>query len=597
MAVGSLSRISSSSGNEQVSDGSALTAEQLGITARSVDDKLIVTAGPGTGKTHTLVSRLETLIGGESDIAGQEILSLSFSRAAVGVLRRRISALSSRGSRVRSSTFDSFATRLLKIDGHADLYEADYDARIVLATELLSAQPIDELMETRHVLVDEAQDLTGVRADFVLKLLEIANCGFTIFTDEAQAIYDFTGESPVKSSFVNRLIDRYGNEVRALDLTINHRTADKQLLAIADLGSLIRDSDANPSDVVGAFARATRNLPAAGSIDNAAMLLGAGANVAVLTRRNSEALAISEVLHDKGIRHQLRRRADDPVIGVWLSQLQSATDSARLTLDDLESSASSLPWSPDVTWNALGRVVRPRRGVLNLSQLAEALAGAPPPDELLELSTDGVVISSIHRAKGLEFDTVLIVPFDTDGDEWMSESRVLYVGLTRAKLSLMTLNKIDDGRWSFSKRGQRWTRIGFAGKHRYTTGVEVVGTDAVTFDPAGATKPRDDPAAVTDYLYSSVESGDHVTLQRRDDEMVGLIYDILHGDRWVGSMSPRFGEILGWELGRKPPPSAIHGCRVESVATTALPSSVAEILGAPSQLVPTCRIHGVGKWS
>lgn len=123
-----------------------------------------------------------------------------------------------------------------------------------------------------------------------------------------------------------------------------------------------------------------------------------------------------------------------------------------------------------------------------------------------------------------------------------------------------------------------------------------MGTDAVTFDPAGAAKPRSDPAAVTDYLYSSVESGDHVTLQRRDDE-IGLIYDILHEDRWVGSMTPRFGEIIGRELGRKPPPSAIHGCRVESVATTALPSSVAEILGAPSQLVPTCRIHGVGKWS
>lgn len=579
-----------------MSDGSTLTAEQLGVIARSVDDKLIVTAGPGTGKTHTLVSRLKTLISGESDVAGQEILSLSFSRAAVGVLRGRISALSSRGSRVRSSTFDSFATRLLKFDGDTDLHKADYDARIVLATELLSAQPIDELLQTRHILVDEAQDLTGVRADFVLKLLEVADCGFTIFTDEAQAIYDFTSESPADASFVNRLVDRYGNELQALDLTINHRTEDKHLLAIADLGSIIRDSDANPREIVGAFARATRNLPAAGSIDNAAVLLSGGANVAVLTRRNSEALAISEVLHEKGIRHQLRRRADDPVIGVWLSQLQRATDSNRLTLADLENAAPKLPWPPDVTWNALSSALRPRRGVLNLPQLAEALAGAPPPDELLQLSTNGVVISSIHRAKGLEFDTVLLVPFDIDDAEWMHESRVLYVGMTRAKLNLMTLNKIDDGRWSFSGRGQRWRRIGFAGKHRYTTGVEVMGMDAETFDPVGAIKPRDDPESISDYLFSSVESGDRVTLVRRVDDGMDLMYDVLHEDRWVGSTTARFGEILGWELGRKPPPSAIDGCRVEAIVTTALPSVVANVLGTRTQLVPTCRIQGVGTW-
>lgn len=578
-------------------DRPELTAEQLSVVERPVGDKLIVTAGPGTGKTHTLVSRLEFLISGDADVAGQEILSLSFSRAAVGVLRRRVSALSSRGSRVRSATFDSFATRLLKYHGQSDLDGADYDTRIALATELLSPEPIDELRETRHIFVDEAQDLTGVRAGFVLKLLAVTDCGYTVFADQAQAIYDFNRESAVGESFVDRLTQAHQSVIHTLQLTTNHRTDDRQLLAIAGLGTTIRGQDATRQATINGLIRATRTLPAGGSIDDAAPLLAGSANVAILTRRNSEALAISEVLHDRGVSHQLRRRADDPVIGSWLSELQRSAESNRLTLVDLEKAAPVLPWPADVTWNALSRVVRPRRGLLNLSQVAEALAGAVPPDELLQLSADGVVVSSIHRSKGLEFDTVLLVPFDIDGEDWLFEARVLYVGMTRARLNLLTLNKVDDGHWSFSKRGQRWKRIGFAGKRRYTTGIEVTGVDTVTFDPAGAIKPNDDPTSIGDYLLDSVASGDLVTLKRPDDSNTGVLYDVLHAGRWIASTTPRFGEILQWELDKKPLPSVIEGCRVETIATTALPSVVAEMLGTSSQLVPTCRIQGVGIWS
>ncbi|WP_395307516.1 UvrD-helicase domain-containing protein [Mycobacterium sp. AMU20-3851] len=577
-------------------DSPGLTAEQLNVVERPVADKLIVTAGPGTGKTHTLVSRLEFLIAGDSDVAGQEILSLSFSRAAVGVLRRRVSALTSRGSRARSTTFDSFATKLLKLHGQSDLDGVDYDARIARATELLSPGSIDELRDTRHIFVDEAQDLIGVRADFVLKLLTTTDCGFTVFADQAQAIYDFTGDSAAGPSFVDRVIDLCGSQIHIIHLTTNHRTEDRQLLGIAGLGMSLRDNSADPRATIDALVRATRGLPAAGSIDDAAPLLGSSSNVAILTRRNSEALTISEVLHNKGIRHRLRRRADDPVIGSWLSELTRSAELNRLTLNDLENAAPILPWPADVTWNALSRAFRPRKGVLNLSQLGEALAGGIPPDELLEVGAEGVLISSIHRSKGLEFDTVLLVPFDIDDDDWLFEARVLYVGMTRARLNLLTLNKVDDGRWSFSKRGQRWKRIGFAGKRRYTTGIEVMGVDTVTFDPVGAIKPNDDPSAVSDYLLGSVVSGDPVTLARRDDGDAGTIYDVLHAGRWVASTRPRFSEILQSELDEKPLPAVIEGCRVEAIATTALPGPVAELLGIGTQLVPTCRIQGVGTW-
>ncbi|MCK0173890.1 UvrD-helicase domain-containing protein [Mycolicibacterium sp. F2034L] len=575
----------------------SLSAEQLSVVEQPIDSKTVVTAGPGTGKTHTLVSRIEHLIGEDSEVAGQEVLSLSFSRAAVGVLRRRVSMLSTRGSRVRSATFDSFATRLLDTYGESSLEGIGYDRRIELAIELLCTRVVDELHETRHVLVDEAQDLTGVRADFVHKLLEVTNCGFTVFADRAQAVYEFGNEVPDGRSFVERVSATYADTVQAMHLTTNFRTTDPDILAVAALGGPIRHTSAERDQVVDQFDHVTRGLPTAGAITDAAYMLQGAADTAILTRRNSEALAVSDALAAAGVEHQLRRRADDPVVGAWLSRLQHELGSRRLTLADLEPASPLLPWTPAVTWAALSRAARPRKGVLDLGQVAEHLAALVPPDELIDTGTGGVVVSSIHRAKGLEFDTVLLVPFDIDASsDWLEEARVLYVGLTRARHTLMTLKRVDDGRWNFSNRAQRWRRIKFAGKRRYTTGVEVSGSDVFTFHPAGASSPAEPPAGVCEYLWSAVHKGDPVVLERRNDDASPVRYDVLHNGQWVATTTELFGDVVANRLDLRASPTRIGGCRVESVATTALTASVAELFDLKTQLVPSCRIHGVGTW-
>lgn len=556
----------------------------------------MVTAGPGAGKTHTLVSRIEHMVTSDDDVAGQEILSLSFSRVAVGELRRRLSALSSRGSRVRSATFDSFATRLLQNYGDTSLEGVDYDRRIELAIDLIGDVDLEELTEIRHICVDEAQDLTGVRADFVLKLLQVTDCGFTVFADPAQAIYDFAEESPTGPSFVDRLDEAYAAEMVRIHLATNHRTDDESLLAIAGLGELLRHPESVRETVVDALDRAVRGLPAAGSIADAAFMLQGAKDTALLTRRNSEALAISSALYAAGVAHQFRRRADDPVVGGWLSRLSASVDSRRITMDSLQSSADVLPWTPEVTWAALSIAARPRKGVLNLDELAETLAERIPPDELIDNRSGGVVVSSIHRAKGLEFDTVLIVPFEIADEDWLQEARVLYVGLTRAKHNLMTLKKVDDGRWRYVPEEHRWRRIAFRGKRRDTTGIEISGRDAATFDPTGAAAPRRDALEVADYLLTAVAPGDPVTLQRRGLSASGCVYDVTHNGQWVAATTATFGEIISGRLGLNAPPSLIEGCRVETVATTALAAPVAEVLGIRERLVPNCRIQGVGTW-
>ena len=66
------------------------TTEQATVVSLPVEAHALVSAAAGTGKTHALAGRLTHLVESEGLSAGDELLVLSFSRAAVAELRRRI---------------------------------------------------------------------------------------------------------------------------------------------------------------------------------------------------------------------------------------------------------------------------------------------------------------------------------------------------------------------------------------------------------------------------------------------------------------------------------------------------------------------------
>jgi superfamily I DNA/RNA helicase len=89
-------------------------------------------------------------------------------------------------------TFDSFASRVLREAATNTMWEAaGYDGRIAAATRLiLDGRAELILAHVRHILVDEVQDLVGVRAALVSALLADQTRGWTAFGDPAQAIYE-----------------------------------------------------------------------------------------------------------------------------------------------------------------------------------------------------------------------------------------------------------------------------------------------------------------------------------------------------------------------------------------------------------------------
>jgi DNA helicase II / ATP-dependent DNA helicase PcrA len=86
-------------------------AQEAAVT--HADGPLVVVAGAGTGKTHTIVQRFAWLVGGGTP--AEQILALTFSAPAAADLRERLEAtLTAPYEELHVETFRSFALRLLQ---------------------------------------------------------------------------------------------------------------------------------------------------------------------------------------------------------------------------------------------------------------------------------------------------------------------------------------------------------------------------------------------------------------------------------------------------------------------------------------------------
>ncbi len=156
----------------------------------------LVDAGPGTGKTAVACSRIEWLVKNEK-VPPAQIWLISFTRTAVHEIRERVTRLLNRSisKAVQMATLDSMAWQLHSGINRTASISGSFDDNIrALHGELEDNRNVEEYLgELRHLVIDEAQDIVGVRADLLLALIEKlpASCGVTVFADEAQAIYGF----------------------------------------------------------------------------------------------------------------------------------------------------------------------------------------------------------------------------------------------------------------------------------------------------------------------------------------------------------------------------------------------------------------------
>lgn len=362
-------------------DSPLLTDEQLAVVEQPWDARVLVTAGAGAGKTHTLVRRLDALCGHEDPeqaLEAAEILVLTFSRAAARELRERISRHGERAHRVRARTFDAWAYEVL-LQAHPDgeWGAVGFDERIAAATRAIAkgALEIGDAVPPAHVVIDEVQDLLGGRRELVETLLDRyqGSCGFTVVGDSAQSVYGFQIKGLVERAdetgrFFDWLRCSYPDDLVELHLTRNFRAVTAEARVALPLGPRLQGlSDPNEAGTLYDELRDVLQDPAngMGGLDDEFTLDGLrnlADTCAILTRDNQQALVVSDLLHAHGIDHRLRRPLEERPVPYWVAELLHRTEASVLSEDRFRALLAEipLPYEPDaaVLWAVLRRVAR-----------------------------------------------------------------------------------------------------------------------------------------------------------------------------------------------------------------------------------------------
>ncbi|BEL01963.1 hypothetical protein Q0Z83_001540 [Actinoplanes sichuanensis] len=552
------------------------TDEQLSVIRQPVDSRTLLIAPAGTGKTFTVVRRIEHLL--EEGLAPDEILTLSFSRAAVAELAKRTQG---RTRLVDVRTFDAWALDLLRNTYSDEEWgHWTFDERIAEATTALAQGDTEHYTHRiRHVLLDEVQDLVGARQDMVRALLTALDCGFTVVGDPAQAIYRFQQRAGTAEGDVfTWLRATYADDLEETALSRDFRARKPREPALIACGVELRTSEV-AEQTIRSIRHRFLDLLCVGTVGEiAGGLAHQGGTSAVLCRDNGQVLQVSAELHEAGVPHRVQGRAGEVGFPAWVADL--LRHDGR-TIDEDTFRAGTGATDSALAWAALRGAAGAGSNRVDLDRLRTAFASGRHrllPDPAAE---PVVSVSSMHRAKGLEYDHVFILENPArDHHDALDEARLLYMAMTRSREDLFRLEAIASGGPLHVKRCKangRWARYHFR-RHRGRYGLAVEPGDVSADLPAGTAVFTDDPAELQLYLARRVRPGDSVTLERADtepaDELPAPMYVVRHDGRPIGVVSTAFREALSaylFDRGEPRPdarwPHAITQCRVDDVET------------------------------
>lgn len=429
---------------------------QQAVIEAKLDRNFLVLAPPGTGKTHTLIERLVYAVTKSSrELWAGELLVLSFTRAAVGEIRERITKAIANGAPsalryVQVKTFDAYATWLLN-DGGYDLTDKTYDERIKLLTKELKAvnlrQLTDRVGRSRYLFVDEIQDLVGLRADMVFELVKrtlTVKGSVTLLGDPHQSLNDYQIKEHQTDSaeFLIKVQSHLSGGLEQFELEESHRYETPEMKELAASAKLILDDQ-------GVLAKdkflALVDLIPKISQEELIEKFNSESVDALLCRSNGEVYQWLNWHQEQGNDCTVNAGAIGRPWQAWIGEAVMHYQREVITYQDLVSrihsnvSANTTPSKRELD-NFLNNERLLRHKAINLDELAFRLKYLSPAIKG-DLSEKGLIVSTVHKAKGLEYKNIVAIQ-PSQKNITDEEVRVLYVAITRAKRSIFLLPKM-----------------------------------------------------------------------------------------------------------------------------------------------------------
>ncbi len=416
---------------------------------------IMVAAGPGSGKTRVLVHKLASLLLME-DVKHEQLLMLTFSRAAAIEFKQRLIKLIGNAAHfVDIKTFHSFSFDLIGKTGN--LEEAD---QVVLrAAEMVEKGEVEPAKIGKTVLViDEAQDMDADEYALVSALMRHNEEMRVIAVgDDDQNIYQFRGSD---SKYMHSFITDF--QATQYEMNDNYRSC-RNIVQFSDsfvqrLNNRLKRQGckaiSQESGVVHLTRHVSSNLYA--PIINQLKSNGIEGSICVMTNTNDEAVQMAGLLHKEGFRAKLIqsggsfRLADLAEIRYFMKQVDKRTTTpviSETAWKEAKEKTLRTYAQSDLTeyLHAFFHAFESTNKAKYRSDLGDFVFESNIEDFCFA-DKQTVLVSTIHKTKGREFDTVYMM-LSRNEEESAENIRKLYVGMTRARrtLCIHTCTAIFDG--------------------------------------------------------------------------------------------------------------------------------------------------------
>lgn len=536
-------------GNQAVNENAALRiVEQEQIIAADSDARIWVNAGPGTGKTYTVIQRLKKLL--QEEYEGT-ILVLCFSKNAVQVIRNRLhDTLGYQADqfldekRLEIRTFDSFATYMLADELNS---KWNYDTRIEEFIRMIQRNPgvLDEILH--YVIVDEVQDTVGVRARMLLKILDDVKCGVLLLGDRCQAIFDWTSREKHDMSFADLAAELQKRHLIQYELSGNKRQSKELAQKGEEIrGTMLLEDETTQKAAIDAF-KSWANLKWKSYDMKELPKQLHGAEDLILCKTNGEAAHISQILFENAdVPHVMKQAFRHKSLAPWIAKVLFGSDGKILEKHCFMKNAEEFEIDEaEGKWRTLKAMDdHPHAPGLHIPEVLSTLSHVDGlPAICLNNAGNSAVVSTVHRAKGSEAEHVYWVdsPYayknQAEQEENIADAlKAAYVAITRAKEDVHMLKSDDKFRMKCIPNN-RWIQTGISSNKRsYCKGIAMEAGDVCPDSFADREFAKDAQAAL-----ARLEPGMVVDLWANEKRRC---FDIYFDGQQIGRTSEAFTNAL-----------------------------------------------------
>ena len=428
-----------------------LSKRQMEIISDKDSRCIVVAAGPGSGKTRVLVHKLASLLLLE-DVKHEQLLMLTFSRAAATEFKQRLMELIGNAAHfVEIKTFHSYCFDLLGRIGNLE----ESKNVVAKAADMIYQGEVEPNKIGKTVLViDEAQDM-GTEEHALVKALMANNEEMRVIAvgDDDQNIYEFRGSD---SSYMYRLAQENGSTF--VEMTENYRSAHHPVNFanefLKNIDKRIKSTPIISMREEEGRVEVTRHQSKymyQPLVENLLRHKDKGTSC-ILTQTNEEAVILMGLLRKQGVSSKLIQSMDGlrfwnmAEMRFFLRYINKRINTPLITEELWEEAKCA-------TFSAYDR----SQSLMYVKQCVEQFEQTNKTkyfsdfkefvfessvEDFCDVSGADVVVSTIHKAKGREFDDVYMLI----SDNYVKDAHLMrryYVGITRAKNRLFIHTNSD----------------------------------------------------------------------------------------------------------------------------------------------------------